>query len=94
MDPAGTASERKCGKMLALWKGEVDSTPFLYDMSELSSFTKLSPPNLDEFVERLNGYAPSSKTHFSPTSFITELDSEDVISLYKEMGRRPPAPEA
>ena len=80
--------------MLALWKDEVDSTPFLFDMSELSSFTKISPPNLDEFVERLNESAPSSKTHFSPTSFITELDPEDVISLYKEMGNRPPAPEA
>lgn len=90
MRPEGMAAERKCAKMLALWNSEVDTTPFLYDMSELSSFTKVSPPNLDEFVAKLNEVAPTSKTHFSPTSFVTELSSEEVVSMYREAGHRTP----
>lgn len=93
MDPAGMARERKCQKMVDLWRNEIDSTPFLYDMSELSRYTKLSPPNLDEFVERMNEVGPTSKTHFSPTSFVTELPLEDVLAIYRENGHETPGKE-
>lgn len=93
MSPEGTAKERKCAKMLDVWRNEIDSVPYLYDMSELSSYTKVSPPNLEKLIERLNCIAPTSKTHFSPTSFVTEADLEDVLSAYTEPGLRRDVPQ-
>lgn len=84
MSSEGMAKEKKCSKMLDIWKNEIDSVPYLYDMSELSSYSKLSPPNLERLIERMNEIAPTSKTHFSPTSFITEASFEDVLSVYNE----------
>ncbi len=91
MSPDGMAREKKCTKMLETWRNEIDTVPFVYDMSELSAFTKLSPPNLDLFVERLNAMGPSSKTHFSPTSFVTELPLEDILAVYREVAHPTPS---
>lgn len=92
MSPEGMAKEKKCSKMLDIWRNEIDSVPFVYDMSELSSYTKLSPPNLDFFVERMNELGKTSKTHFSPTSFVTELPLKDILSVYRETAHETPAP--
>ena len=92
MSPEGTAREKKCTKTLDIWRNEIDSVPFVYDMSELSSFTKLSPPNLDLLIERMNELGPTSKTHFSPTSFVTELPLKDVLAVYREIGHETPPP--
>ena len=92
MSPEGMAREKKCTKMLDVWRNEIDSVPFVYDMSELSSFTKLSPPNLDLFIEKLNETGPASKTHFSPTSFVTELPLKDILAAYREVAHETPAP--
>ena len=92
MQPEGMAKEKKCSKMLDIWRNEIDSVPFVYDMSELSSYTKLSPPNLDLFVERMNELGPTSKTHFSPTSFVTELPLKDILAVYREVAHATPAP--
>lgn len=85
MSPENTAEERRCTKMLALWRNELDSEVFLYDMSELSSFVKLSPPKIDDMIEALNRNGKASKTHISPTSFKTNLPLEDVLSVYREI---------
>ena len=66
--------------------------PYLYDLSELSSHTKMSSPNLDVIVGKLNETGHASKTHFSPTSFITDLPLADVISAYREVGYVTPQP--
>ncbi len=92
MSPEGMAKEKKCSKMLDIWRNEIDSVPFVYDMSELSSYTKLSPPNLDFFVERMNEIGKTSKTHFSPTSFVTELPLKDILAVYRETAHETPAP--
>lgn len=84
MSPEGTASERRCVKMLDLWRGELDTEVFLFDMSELSSSQKLSPPKLEDMLEALSAHGHASKTHVSPTSFKTDLPVEDVISIYRE----------
>ena len=92
MSSEGMAREKKCAKMLDIWRNEIDSVPFVYDMSELSSFTKLSPPNLDLFIEKLNETGLASKTHFSPTSFVTELPLKDILAVYREVAHETPAP--
>jgi len=75
--------EKRCVKMLGLWRNELDEEPFLYDVSELSSFTKLSPPKMEDLLEELNKIGRAAPTHMSPTSFKTELSSKEVISVYK-----------
>jgi len=76
--------EKRCVKMLRLWENELDEEPFLYDVSELSSFTKLSPPKMEDLLEELNKIGRAAPTHMSPTSFKTELSSKEIISVYKE----------
>jgi tRNA (guanine26-N2/guanine27-N2)-dimethyltransferase len=83
MSPEGMSQEKRCVKMLGLWRSEVDTTPFLYDMSELSSFAKLSPPSLDTMVAKLQELGRTSMTHFCPTSFITELPAAAVLEVYR-----------
>ena len=84
MKPEGMAEERRCVKMTDIWKEELDPMVFLYDMSELSSFTKMSPPRFENMLEALRQCGKASPTHMSPTSFKTDLDSKDVLSIYKE----------
>lgn len=92
MSPEGTAKEERCAKMLDLWRDEIDDVPFVYDMSELSRFTKYSPPSLDVMVAKLKETGRASKTHFSPTSFITDLPLEDILSAYREVAHQTPNP--
>lgn len=90
MSPEGMAKEKKCTNVLDVWRNEIDSTPFVYDMNELSRFTKISPPNLEVFIEKLNEIGPASKTHFCPTSFVTELPLETILDVYRENGHPTP----
>jgi tRNA (guanine26-N2/guanine27-N2)-dimethyltransferase len=76
--------ERRCVKMLELWRNELDEQVFLYDVSELSSFTKMSPPRLEALLEALNEAGKATPTHMSPTSFKTDIDPKDVIGIYKK----------
>jgi len=88
MSTLGMEDERRCVKMLGLWRNELDEEVFLYDMSELSSFTKISPPRMEALLETLNGTGRASLTHMSPTSFKTDLDSKEVLSAYRETASR------
>ncbi|MDR2698757.1 MAG: N2,N2-dimethylguanosine tRNA methyltransferase, partial [Candidatus Methanoplasma sp.] len=88
MSTLGLEEEKRCVKMLELWRNELDDVVFLYDMSELSSFTKMSPPKMDVLLEALNETGRSAPTHMSPTSFKTVLGAEEVISIYRETSSR------
>jgi tRNA (guanine26-N2/guanine27-N2)-dimethyltransferase len=87
MSPDSTAKEKRCAKMLDIWKNELDTVPYIYDISEFSSFLKLSPPPIDDFIDSLNRIGNASKTHIFPTSFKTDLDLMDIISVYKGFPR-------
>ena len=84
MSPEGMADERRCAKYLSLWRNELDDQVFVYDMSELSSHVKMSPPRIDDFVEFLNGHGRASKSHVSPTSFKTDIPLEELLDLYRQ----------
>ena len=90
MDPTGMAKERKCSKVLNVWRDEIDSVPYLYDLSELSRFTKLSPPALEDMISKLRETGDASYTHFSPTSFITTQSLDDILAAYREIGHPTP----
>lgn len=83
MHPRETAEEKRCVKMLDIWKNELDSEVFLYDISELSSFTKMSPPRMTDLLEALNEVGKATMSHMGPTSFKTDLTTNEVISIYK-----------
>ena len=84
MDPTGMASEKRCAKYLDVWRNEIDSEVFVYDMSELSSHIKMSPPRIDDFMDFLSQHGRASKSHVSPTSFKTDIPLDELKSLYRE----------
>ncbi len=85
MDPTGTAAERRCTKMLSLWRQEIDDIPLMYEISEISSHLKITTPPFDRFIERMNEYGRTSRTHISPTGFKTVLSLNEIFSVYKEV---------
>ncbi len=85
MDPSGTAAEKRCTKMLSLWKQEIDDIPLMYEISEISSHLKITTPPFERFIERMNEYGRTSRTHISPTGFKTELSLNEIFSVYKEV---------
>ncbi len=85
MSSEGMSDLKRCDKMLKLWREEIDTEVFVYDMSELSSHLKLSPPRMDDMIEALKNYGEASRTHISPTSFKTDLALEDILSVYREI---------
>jgi tRNA (guanine26-N2/guanine27-N2)-dimethyltransferase len=84
MSPTDTATEKRCNKMLEIWKNELDQV-FLFDLSELSSHTKLSPPKLEDMLTALNECGHASKTHMCPTSFKTDLSTKEIIDIYRSV---------
>ena len=85
MNADDTAAERRCSKMLDLWRNEIDDIPLLYEISEISSHLKMTTPPFDAFIERMNQYGRTSKTHISPTAFKTELSLNEILSVFKEV---------
>ena len=81
----GMADERRCRKYLDLWTNELDDQVFVYDMSELSSHLKLSPPKISDFIDYLKQHGRASATHFSPTEFMTDIPLEDLVKLYADV---------
>ncbi len=81
----GMATEKRCNKYLDLWRNELDTEVFVYDMSELSSHLKRSPPKLVDFIDLLKTNGKASMTHMSPTSFKTDLSVQQVKDLYLEL---------
>lgn len=77
----GMAAERRCAKTLDIWNEELDEA-FHYDLSELSSHLKLSPPKLGELIDALREHGRASRTHVSPTAFKTDLTAAEVKSVY------------
>ena len=85
MDCHDTAAERRCTKMMSLWKDEIDDTPLMYEISEISSYLKLTTPPFEKFIDRMKQYGRTSRTHISPTGFKTELTLKEIFSVYKEV---------
>ena len=85
MDPKDMSAEKRCAKMLSLWKDEIDDIPLMYEISEISSFLKMTTPPFEKYLERMNEYGRTSRTHISPTGFKTELSLDEVLSVFKEV---------
>ena len=84
MSAEGLAKEKRVAKYLDVWRNEIDTEVFVYDMSELSSHIKMSPPRIEDFMEFLNQHGHAAKSHVSPTSFKTDIPLPELKSLYRE----------
>ncbi len=84
MSQLGMSDERRAFKYLNLWRNEIDTEVFVYDMSELSSHVKMSPPRIDDFMEFLNWHGHAAKSHVCPSSFKTDIPLRDLLALYRE----------
>lgn len=78
------AEPRRMGKLLDIWKVELD-VPYFYESDEVSSLLGISPPPLDVVLEKIRERGLASRTHFSPTGFKTDLDFDEVLSSFKEL---------
>lgn len=79
----GLAEPRRCEKMLNLWREELD-TPVSYEVSELSSYLKISPPRMERLLESMRSLGDASRSHVSPTAFRTDLELEQVLEAYRD----------
>lgn len=84
MSVDGMQEEKRCGKMLNLWREEMDCNPFSYDVSEVASFLKAPSPRMEDLIETLNRYGKATRSHTSPTAFRTDLDLKDMLNAFRE----------
>ncbi len=84
--PESLAEPERCTKYLQLWINEltVDS-PFFFDNDEIASALKASPPSLSKVLEKLNEVGHTTRTHFSPTGFKTDLPYPEIVRLVSEI---------
>ena len=85
MDPTGMSAEKRCAKMLSLWRQEIDDIPLMYEISEISSYLKMTTPPFERFLARMNERGRTTKTHISPTAFKTELPLDVILEVFKEV---------
>lgn len=85
MNTDNTSSEKKCIKNVEIWRGELDDVPYLYDMSEISSFLKVATPPYETFLEKMNECGLTTRTHMSPTAFKTKMELKDILSIFREV---------
>ena len=82
-------TNRRCEKVLALWRGEANAPPLYYRVDELSSHTKKHPPRLARLVERLRASgATATATHFDPKGFKTDAPLKELLELFEEASVR------
>jgi tRNA (guanine26-N2/guanine27-N2)-dimethyltransferase len=77
----------RCAKYLEIWKEEIDELPYFYDIDEISSIMKISPPPLNDVLEELRKSGKASRTHFSPRGIKTDLSLKEVMERIDEIAK-------
>jgi tRNA (guanine26-N2/guanine27-N2)-dimethyltransferase len=73
---------RRLTKMLALWLEEAEAPALFYEVNDLASRFKISPPKMEKVLNSLReeDYA-ATRTHFSPQGFRTDADIETLRKI-------------
>ena len=76
----------KVKKYVSLWREEADAPGLFYDLDEISSRLKISPPKLEKVIKGLteNGFI-ATRTSFSPKGFKTNAEIKDIIELFRSL---------
>jgi tRNA (guanine26-N2/guanine27-N2)-dimethyltransferase len=75
-------TQDRIDKVLELWKEEAQMPPYFYETNEISSLTKTQPQPLKSILENLKEHGfLASRTHFSPSSFKTDANIEEISGL-------------
>jgi tRNA (guanine26-N2/guanine27-N2)-dimethyltransferase len=78
-------TRERIDKFLKLWNEEAQMPPYFYEINEISSLTKTQPQSLKSTLEKLKAHGfLASPTHFSPSSFKTNADIEEITRLIVE----------
>jgi tRNA (guanine26-N2/guanine27-N2)-dimethyltransferase len=75
-------TDRKINKMTDLWRLESTAPGLYYEIPELSSKLKISPPPREKFFKAMEneGYLVT-RTHFDPQGFRTDADIENLKNV-------------
>ena len=78
-------TDRKLNKMVDLWRMEATAPGLYYEIPELSSRLKISPPPMDKIFQALEneGYLVT-RTHFDPQGFRTDADIDMLKNILVE----------
>jgi tRNA (guanine26-N2/guanine27-N2)-dimethyltransferase len=80
---------KRIKKMQELWIEEANAAPLFYDMNEVASNLRLSPPKLEEIIRGLKAQDFKAwHTHFSPTGFKTNAPIEEINDTFVELCRK------
>ncbi|MEM2874899.1 MAG: tRNA (guanine(10)-N(2))-dimethyltransferase [Candidatus Hadarchaeales archaeon] len=72
-------------RMLFLCLEECHGPPTFYDINEVASMARTSPPKMKRLLEQLRRCGRfASRTHFSPTGFRTEADIEEITRMLRD----------
>ncbi len=76
-------TKRRLTKMLAFWLEEAEAPALFYEINELASKFKISPPKMEKALNSLReeGYA-ATRTHFSPQGFRTDASVETMKNIF------------
>lgn len=78
-------TDRKLKKMVELWRLEATAPGLFYEIPELSSRLKISPPPMENFFQAMEneGYL-ATRTHFNPQGFRTDADIDILKNILVE----------
>ncbi len=73
---------KRLEKSLHLWIEEADAPPTYYEINDLASSARVSPPKIASIIEKLkeSGFF-ASRTHFSPTGLKTDAEPKEIKSI-------------
>lgn len=73
-------TKKRIIKMLGLWKDEANASALYYEVNNIAKMMKTSPLPMAKILKLLS----SSRTHFSPTAFKTDVNIGKIKSIFSK----------
>ncbi len=74
-------TKKRIIKILGLWKDEANASALYYEVNNIAKMMKRDPVSMKNILKKLKNYN-TSRTHFSPTAFKTDLNIEGIKSIF------------
>lgn len=76
-------TKKRIKKMLGLWKDEANASALYYEVNNIAKMVKTSPSSMKNILESLKQHN-TSRTHFSPTAFKTDVNIGKIKSIFSK----------